>query len=89
MQITFAEGVTVVCVSDDTRKGSNTGYTGIHRRSNGIYQICKGRDVLGWRGSLDEAIALRAEADERKADGTYNDWLADIRAARRRKKDRG
>lgn len=85
MQITFVEGVTVVCVSDDTRKGSNTGYTGIHRRSNGIFQICKGRDVLGWRGSLDEAIALRAEADERKANDTYDAWLAEIKRQRRHK----
>lgn len=88
MKVTFVDGITVVNTSV-AAKVSNTGLTGIHLCKNGTYQVCKGKDMLGWRKSLDEAVALRAEADRRKVDGTYDAWLADIHSARRHKTDRG
>lgn len=88
MRVTFIDGATVVQVCDST-KGSNTGHTGIHRRKDGTYQVCKGKDILGWCKNLGEAVALRDEADKRKTDGTYSIWLAEIHAARRRKNSRG
>ena len=78
----FVDGVTVVHLDKSSNK-SNTGYVGIHRRKNGIYQVCKGKYILGWRNTLEDAVALRKEADRRKADGTFDMWYAEILASRK------
>ena len=82
MRIEFVDGMTVVHLDKPERR-SNTGHIGIHKRKNGVYQVCKGHCMLGWRVTLDEAIALRAEADKRSKDGTFDDWFAQIINARR------
>ena len=82
--ISFVDGMTVIHVEPQNRS-SNTGVVGVHHCKGGLYQICKGKDMLGWRKTLPEAIALRAEADRRKADGTYDIWFAEIKSARRKR----
>lgn len=80
--ISFVDGKTVIHV-EHKNKSSNTGIVGIHRRKDGVYQTCKGKDILGWCKTLPEAIALRAEADRRKTDGTYDAWFAEIQSTRK------
>ena len=82
MRYEFIDGVTVVHLEKKQKK-SNTGHVGIHRRKDGIYQVCKGKYILGWPHSLEEAVALRAEADKRAKDGTFNAWFADLVDKRR------
>ncbi len=81
MRITFVDGVTVIHLDKPERK-SNTGHVGICRRRDKTYQVCMGSKVLGWCKTLDDAVALRAEADKRTADGNFDAWYADIVAAR-------
>ena len=82
-EVIFDNGDTVIRLHDCSRS-SNTGYVGIHRRKDGQYTICKGADILGWRATLDEATQLLDEAEQHKANGTYDAWFAAIKAARRR-----
>ena len=82
MRYEFIDGVTVVHL-EKKKKKSNTGYVGIHRRKNGTYQVCKGKYMLGWRNNLDEAVSLRAEADRRKKDGTFDSWMAELLSKRK------
>lgn len=81
--VTFVDGMSVVHVLFPARR-SNTGHVGVHKMHNGRYQVCKGKHILGWRGTLEEAVALRTEADCRKRSGTYDEWYAAILAQRKK-----
>lgn len=83
LQVTFDDGVTIITLDKPIRR-SNTGYTGIHLTKNGHYQISLGKDILGWRSSLEEAISLREEACQHKSESTYDEWYAGIRANRKK-----
>ena len=83
MRVTFEDGVSIVH-AEPSRRSSNSGHIGIHKRANNIYQICLGKYILGWRTSLDDAIALRKEAEQHKADGTFDAWYADLKSKRRK-----
>lgn len=80
----FVDGSTVLHIQLKKRI-SNTGHAGIHYiAAYNTHQVCIGSRVLGWRIKLDDAVALRAEGQRRIADGTFDGWYAELKAARRK-----
>lgn len=83
MRVTFEDGVSIVH-AEPPRHRSNTGHVGIHKRADDTYQVCLGKYILGWRKSLDDAIALRKEAEQHKANNTFDTWYAELKSKRRK-----
>lgn len=82
----FIDGATVLEVKNHKRI-SNTGEVGIHKiKNSNRYVVSLGKKTLGWRPTLEAAVALRDEGRARKADGTFEDWWTSILAGRRHTK---
>lgn len=88
VQRDFIDGATVLTLGTKRRE-SNTGYVGIHRMTKPCtHQVVVKSRIIGWRVQLEDAVALRDEALQRVADGTFDDWYAEIKRNRRPRKNR-
>lgn len=78
------DGVTVITIPRN-EKVSNTGYTGIHYMAkNNTHQVRVKSQIIGWRVNISDALALRAEALQHIADGTFDTWYGTLKSKRRR-----
>lgn len=81
MKVYFEKGLTVINTGDPVGGQKNkTGHCGIRfRKPENSYQsyICikKDRYHLGHYENLEDAVAIRKEAEKHRADGTFHEWF--------------
>ena len=79
-KITIENGVTIINTGDDLGGLKNkSGHVGIHYIEESQKYIAKifiGKKYhhLGYFDDIDDAIAIREEAEQHRADGTFTEW---------------
>lgn len=80
MKSYFENGVTVV---DTGRKNNDrisaTGHKGIYKHPDGGYQARYNKLYLGSYPTLEEAVAVRQEAERQSKAGTIDEWAKQFR----------
>lgn len=88
MEVIIKNGVTIIKTGDANggvkNKHDQTGVS-TYYQPNGIVkyraeiQVMRKKHYLGIRDTLEEAVALRQEAEEQIANGTFDEWVARIK----------
>lgn len=81
MKRTFEQGVTVIDLEGSSCPFiSSTGHRGVHwEERTQRYYVRWSRTSLGAYDNLDEAVAVRKEAEKRVKAGTFDAWLKEHR----------
>lgn len=89
LKVTFENGVTVIDTGDATGgiKNTKTGYHGVTFNGK-VYMatifVKKTHYHLGSFDNLEEAVAIRTEAEAHRADGTFFEWFPTLWGKTRR-----